>query len=158
MTFLCSHRQYYSLWTDVSGFYSIEKYFLPGHFTLQAFCENIPTCNTICILSGLISFSSSVATLLLLDKIFSYCFSIRQQGKYINFKKMIAVLQALARWIKIFKGFQLHIFYDNFLVIQDLHKNSIYREEMQLLCRIAILYVSIISKYKHTRFLLSKIF
>ena len=116
MTLLPSHRQCYSLWTDASGFRSIGGYFLPGHFTLQALCGNIPTCNKICTLSGVTGFSSSVAALLSLDKAFSYRFSTRQRAKRINFKEITAVLQALARWIKIFKGSHLHIFCDNFLV------------------------------------------
>ena len=101
---------------------------LSRHFTLQAFYENIPTYNKICTLSGVIGFNSSVAALLSLDKAFSYRFSMCQRAKCINFNEMIAVLQALARWIEIFKGSHLHIFCDNFPVTQGLHKNSIYGE------------------------------
>ena len=139
VTLLRSHRQCYSLWTDASGFRGTGGYFLPGHFTLQAFRENIPTCNKICTLSGVTGFSSSVAALLSLDKAFSYRFSTRQRAKRINFKEMTAVLQALARWIEIFKGSHLHIFCDNFPVTQGLHKNSIHGEAMQPLRRIAML-------------------
>ena len=53
---------------------------------------------------------------------------------------MTTVFQASVRQIEIFKGSYLPIFYNNFSVTQDLHKNSIHGEAMQPLCRIAILY------------------
>lgn len=139
VTLLRSERQCYSLWTDASGFRGTGGYFLPGHHTLQEFCENIPTCNNICSPSGVIGFSHSEATLLSLEKAFSYRLSMRQRAKRINFKEMTAILQAMARWIKTFRGSHLHVFCDNFAVAHGLRKISIRGEGMQLLCRIAML-------------------
>ena len=99
----------------------------------------MPTCNKICTPIGVTGFSSSEAALLSLDKAFSYRFSTRQRAKRINFKEMTAVLQALVRWIETFKGSHLHIFCDNFPVMQGLRKNSICGEAMQPLRRIAML-------------------
>ena len=99
----------------------------------------MPTCNKICTPSGVTGFSSSEAALLSLDQPFSYRFSTRQRAKRINFKEMTAVLQALVRWIETFKGSHLHIFCDNFPVMQGLRKNSICGEAMQPLRRIAML-------------------
>ena len=114
VTHLRSRRPCYSLWTDASGFRDTGGYFLPRHFTLQEFRENMPTCNKICTPSGITGFSSSEAALLSLDNVLSYRFSMRQWAKRINFKEMTAVLQALDRWIETFKRPHLHIFCDNF--------------------------------------------
>lgn len=113
VTLLRSHRQCYSLWTDASGLRGTGGYFLPEHYTLQEFRENIPTCNKICSPSGVTGFSHSEAALLSLDKAFSYRFSTRQRAKHINFKEMTAILQAIARWIETFRGSHLHVFCDN---------------------------------------------
>ena len=105
-------------------------YFLSWHFTLYKFRKNIPTCNKICTSSKAIGFNSSEAALLLLEKVFSYRFSIYQWAKRINFKEITAVFQVLTRWIGTFKGSHLYIFCDNFAVTQELQKNSINREVM----------------------------
>ena len=99
----------------------------------------MPICNKICFSSKVIGFSLSEATLLSLDKAFSYCFSTCQQAKHINFKEMTSVLQALARWIETFKGSHLYIFGDNFVVVNGLQKTSIKGEAIEPLKRIAIL-------------------
>ena len=109
------------------------------HYTLQEFREKIPICNNICSPSGVTGFSYSEAALLSFDKAFSYRFSTRQRAKRINFKEMTAILQAIARWIEIFKGSHLHVFCDNFAVAHGLQKTSIKGEGMQLLRRIAML-------------------
>ena len=127
------------LWTDASGFRGTGGYYLPGYYTLHEFCKNLFICNKICFSSKVKGFSSFEAALLLLDKAFSYRFSTRQQAKHINFKEMTSVLQALARWIETFKGFHLHIFGDNFIVVNGLQKNSIKQEAMEFLRRIAII-------------------
>ena len=126
------NRRFWLLW--------YRKILLLGYFTLQAFCENIPTCNKICTLNEVAGFSSSLAALLSLNKAFTYCFLTHQRAKRINFKEMTAVLQALARKIEIFKGSHLHIFCNDFLIIQSLYKNSIHRKTIQPLHRIAMLY------------------
>ncbi len=99
----------------------------------------MPTCNKIHSPSKVTGFSYSETVLLFLDKAFSYRFSTRQKAKYINFKEMTAILQAIARWIKSFKGYHLHIFCNNFAVAHGVQKTSIRGEVMQSQRRIAIL-------------------
>ena len=112
---------------------------MPGHHTLQEFRKNIPICNKIYSPSGVTGFCYSEAALLSLDKAFSYCFSTRQRAKYINFKKMTAILQAITKWIEIFRGAYLPVFCDNFAVAYGVQKTSIRGEVMQPLHRIAML-------------------
>ena len=100
----------------------------------------MPTCNKIFSLSRIIGFSYSEAALLSLDKAFSYRFLTHQQAKHINFKEMTAIFQAIARWIKTFRGSYLHIFCNNFVVVYGVQKISIKRKAIQLLCKIAMLY------------------
>ena len=77
--------------------------------------------------------------LLSLDKAFLYCFSTRQQAKSKNFKEMMAILQVMTRWIEVFKGSHLHVFYNNFAVAPGLQKTSIRKEAIQPLRKIAML-------------------
>ena len=128
------------LWTDGSKFHSTGKCFLPGRCTLHEFCKNVPICNKICFSSEVTGFNSSEATSLSLDKAFSCRFSTCQRAKPINFKEMTGVFQALARWIETVKCSHLHIFGNNFVVVNGLQKNSINGEVMEPLRRIAILY------------------
>lgn len=87
ITLLQPQRQCYSLWTDACGFCGTGEYFLPEHYTLEEFRENIPTCNKIYSPSGVTGFRYSEAAWLSRDKAFSYHFSTCQQAKYINFKR-----------------------------------------------------------------------
>ena len=139
ITLLRSHRQHYSLWTNASGFRGTGGYFLPEHYNLQEFRENMLICKKICSPSGVAGFSHCEAALLSLDKAFSYRFSTRQRAKRINFKEMRAILQAITRWIEIFRGSHLHDFCDNFAVANGVQKISIRGEAMQPLCKIAML-------------------
>ena len=70
----------------------IKKSFLSGHYTLYKFCKNISICNKIYFLSKITSFCLFKAMLLLLNKIFLYCFSTCLWAKHINFKKTIGNL------------------------------------------------------------------
>ena len=53
---------------------------------------------------------------------------------------MIAILQAITRWIKTFKGSYIYVFCDNFAVAHEMQKTFIRREVMQPLRKIAMLY------------------
>lgn len=100
----------------------------------------MPTCNKIYSPSKVTGFSHSEAALLFLNKVFSYHFSTRQWAKHINFKEMTTILQAIAWWIKIFKSSYLHVFYDNFAVLQGVQTTAIRGKAMQPLRKIAMLY------------------
>lgn len=96
------------------------------------------TCNKIYFPNRVTSFWYFEAVLLSLNKVFSYCFSIRQRAKHINFNEIIAIFQAIARWIKIFKSSQLHVFCDNFRVVCGVQKTFIKREAIQSVCKMAM--------------------
>lgn len=116
--------------------------------------------NKICFLSGVIGFHCSKGTSLSLDKAFLYYFQIRHQAKYINFKEVTAILQAITRQIKTFRRFYLHVFCNNFAIILRVQKTSIKGKIMQSLWRITMFSVvpRMILKWKYTRFLPSIIF
>ena len=51
---------------------------------------------------------------------------------------MIAIFQAIARWIKTFKDSHLYVFYDNFTVLHGVQKTSNRGEAMQSLHKLVM--------------------